>query len=92
MGIQWRWVGDWSQCLLSICLNSFDIQFFAKEYAVFECEIADPAIFLFQNVSKQNNEVRYQLRTGGLTPFLLLLPLFGCVLFVFCQQAWVQFM
>ena len=37
------------------------------------CEIADPAIILFQNVSTQSNEVRYQLRMGGLTLFLLLL-------------------
>ena len=56
------------------------------------CEIADPAIFLFQNLSKQNVEMRDQLRTGGLTPFILLLTLFGGELFVFCQRAWVNFM
>jgi hypothetical protein len=56
------------------------------------CEIVDPAIILFQNVSKQNNEVREQLRMAGLTLFLLLLTLFGGELFVFCQWAWVQFM
>jgi hypothetical protein len=56
------------------------------------CEIADPAIILFQNVSKQNIEMRDQLRIAGLTPFLLLLTLFGDGLFVLCQWAWVQFM
>ena len=55
------------------------------------CEIADPTIILFQNVSKQNYDVMGHLRMDGLSLFLLLLTLFGDGLFVPCQWAWVQF-
>jgi hypothetical protein len=53
---------------------------------------ADPAIFLFQNVSKQNYDVRGHVRMDGLTLSFLLLTLVEGELFVPCQQAWVQFM